>query len=42
MNATTIIGATETKAAADKLHHGVIEELSATIATGSNLNLCKR
>jgi len=36
MNATTINGATETKAAADKLHHGVIEELSATIATGSN------
>ena len=34
IKATTINGATLTKAAADKLHHGVIDEFSATIATG--------
>ena len=41
MNATTINGATETKAAADKLHHGVIEEFKATILTGSNCTSVK-
>ena len=31
-----IKGATDIKADADKLHHGVIEELSATTFTGNN------
>ena len=34
INATTIKGATDTNAAADRLHHGVIDEFSETIATG--------
>ncbi len=41
MNATTINGATETSAEADKLHHGVIEEFKATIFTGSNCTSVK-
>ena len=36
MNATMINGATETKAEADKLHHGVIDEFKATILTGKS------
>ena len=36
INATMINGATETKAEADKLHHGVTDEFKATILTGSN------
>ena len=34
MKATTTRGATLTSAAADRLHHGVIDEFRATIATG--------
>ena len=41
MNATTINGATETNAEADKLHHGVIEEFKATILTGNNCTSVK-
>ncbi len=41
MNATIINGATDTSAAADKLHHGVIEEFRATIFTGSNCTFVK-
>ncbi len=36
MKATTISGATQTSAAADRLHHGVIDEFNATIATGKS------
>ncbi len=36
MKATTINGATETSAEADKLHQGVIDEFKATIATGNS------
>ena len=36
IKATTTKGATLTNAAADKLHHGVIDEFSATIATGKS------
>ena len=36
MKATTINGATETSAEADKLHQGVIDEFNATIATGNS------
>ena len=36
INATIINGATETKADAERLHHGVIDELSATTLTGNN------
>ena len=39
--ATMIKGATEIKAAADKLHHGVIEELRATTATGKSCTSVK-
>ena len=41
MNATTISGATETRAEADKLHHGVIDEFNATIATGNSCTSVK-
>ena len=41
MNATTTNGATLTNAAADRLHHGVIEEFKATIATGSSCTSVK-
>ena len=36
-----IRGATETKADADKLHQGVIDEFKATILTGSNCTSVK-
>ena len=36
-----IKGATEIKAAADKLHQGVIEELRATTATGKSCTSVK-
>ena len=39
--ATIISGATETSAAADKLHQGVMDELSATILTGNNCTFVK-
>ena len=41
MKATTIKGATETNADADKLHHGVIDEFKATIATGKSCTSVK-
>ena len=34
MKATTTKGATDTNAAAERLHHGVIDEFKETIATG--------
>ena len=34
-------GATDTKADADKLHHGVIDEFKATILTGNNCTSVK-
>ena len=34
-------GATDTKAEADKDHHGVIEEFNATILTGNNCTSVK-
>lgn len=36
-----ISGATDTKADADKLHQGVIDEFKATILTGSNCTSVK-
>ena len=36
-----ISGATDTKAEADKLHQGVIDEFKATILTGSNCTSVK-
>ena len=41
INATIINGATETKAEADKLHQGVIDEFKATILTGNNCTSVK-
>ena len=41
MKATIINGATETRADADKLHHGVTDEFSATILTGNNCTSVK-
>ena len=36
-----ISGATEIKAEADKLHHGVIDEFKATILTGKSCTSVK-
>ena len=41
MKATIINGATETRADADKLHHGVTDEFRATILTGNNCTSVK-
>ena len=41
INATTINGATDTNAEADKLHQGVIDEFKATILTGNNCTSVK-
>ena len=41
INATMISGATETKADADRLHQGVIDEFKATILTGNNCTSVK-
>ena len=41
MKATIINGATETRADADKLHHGVTDEFKATIFTGNNCTSVK-
>ena len=41
MKATIINGATETRADADKLHHGVTDEFNATIFTGNNCTSVK-
>ena len=41
MKATIINGATETRADADKLHHGVTDEFKATILTGNNCTSVK-
>ena len=41
INATMMSGATDTKAEADKDHHGVIEEFNATILTGNNCTSVK-
>jgi len=41
IKATTINGATETKAAADRLHQGVMDEFKETIATGKSCTSVK-